>query len=103
MRGDVNEMSRMLEGYLAFARGDAGEQPRGDRHVVPCSRRSRRMRSAPGIKTAFSITGDPVALVRPRSFKRCLANLVCNAARYAAHIDDRRGAGRACPADHDRR
>ena len=27
MHGDVNEMSRMLEGYLAFARGDAGEQP----------------------------------------------------------------------------
>jgi two-component system osmolarity sensor histidine kinase EnvZ len=25
LKRDVDEMSRMLEGYLAFARGDAGE------------------------------------------------------------------------------
>ncbi len=28
MRKDVDEMERMVEAYLAFARGDGGETPR---------------------------------------------------------------------------
>jgi two-component system osmolarity sensor histidine kinase EnvZ len=86
MRGDVNEMSRMLEGYLAFARGDAGEQPQAiDVRALLDALKADAERS--GHKTAFSITGDPVAVVRPRSFKRCLTNLVLNAARYARRIE----------------
>ena len=33
MKKDVDEMGRMLEAYLAFARGDAGEPSGADRHV----------------------------------------------------------------------
>jgi two-component system osmolarity sensor histidine kinase EnvZ len=32
MRKDVDEMAGMLEAYLAFARGDSGEQSAADRH-----------------------------------------------------------------------
>jgi two-component system osmolarity sensor histidine kinase EnvZ len=86
MRGDVNEMSRMLEGYLAFARGDGGEQPQAiDVRTLLDALKADAERS--GHRTAFSITGDPVAVVRPRSFKRCLTNLVSNAARYAKRIE----------------
>ncbi|MBV9054982.1 MAG: HAMP domain-containing protein [Hyphomicrobiales bacterium] len=86
MRGDVNEMSRMLEGYLDFARGDAGEQPEAtDVRALLDALKADAERS--GHKTAFSITGDPVAVVRPRSFKRCLTNLVLNAVRYAERIE----------------
>ncbi len=86
MRGDVNEMSRMLEGYLAFARGDGGEVPEAvDMRALLEALKADAERS--GHKTAISIAGDPVAVVRPRSFKRCLTNLVSNAARYAKHIE----------------
>jgi two-component system osmolarity sensor histidine kinase EnvZ len=86
MRGDVNEMSRMLEGYLAFARGDAGEQPEAiDVRALLDVLKADAERL--GHKTEFSITGDPVAVVRPRSFKRCLTNLVLNAVRYAERIE----------------
>ncbi|MBV9138356.1 MAG: HAMP domain-containing protein [Hyphomicrobiales bacterium] len=86
MRADVNEMSRMLEGYLDFARGDAGEQPEAtDVRALLDALKADAERS--GHKTAFSITGDPVAVVRPRSFKRCLTNLVLNAVRYAERIE----------------
>ncbi|MGC1574895.1 MAG: ATP-binding protein [Beijerinckiaceae bacterium] len=86
MRGDVNEMSRMLEGYLAFARGDAGEQPEAiDVRALLNALKTDAERL--GHKTEFSITGDPVAVVRPRSFKRCLTNLVLNAVRYAERIE----------------
>jgi two-component system osmolarity sensor histidine kinase EnvZ len=86
MRGDVNEMSRMLEGYLAFARGDGGEQPQAvDVRMLLEALKADAERS--GHRTAISITGDPVAVVRPRSFKRCLTNLVSNAARYAKRIE----------------
>lgn len=86
MRGDVNEMSRMLEGYLAFARGDAGEQPEAiDVRALLEALKTDAERL--GHKTEFSITGDPVAVVRPRSFKRCLTNLVLNAVRYAGRIE----------------
>ncbi|MBV9751516.1 MAG: HAMP domain-containing protein [Hyphomicrobiales bacterium] len=86
MRADVNEMSRMLEGYLDFARGDAGEQPEAtDVRALLDALKADAERL--GHKTAFSITGDPVAVVRPRSFKRCLTNLVLNAVRYAERIE----------------
>ncbi|MBV8765663.1 MAG: HAMP domain-containing protein [Hyphomicrobiales bacterium] len=86
MHADVNEMSRMLEGYLAFARGDAGEQPEAiDVRALLDALKTDAERL--GHKTEFSITGDPVAVVRPRSFKRCLTNLVLNAVRYAERIE----------------
>jgi two-component system osmolarity sensor histidine kinase EnvZ len=86
MRGDVSEMSRMLEGYLAFARGDAGEQPEAT-DVRALLEALKTDAERLGHKSAFSITGDPVAVVRPRSFKRCLTNLVLNAVRYAERIE----------------
>jgi two-component system, OmpR family, osmolarity sensor histidine kinase EnvZ len=86
MRGDVDEMSRMLEGYLAFARGDGGEQPEAiDVRALLYALKGETERS--GHRTGFTIIGDPVAVVRPRSFKRCLTNLVSNAARYADRIE----------------
>jgi len=86
MRGDVNEMSRMLEGYLAFARGDADEKPEAvDVRMLLDELKADAERS--GHKTAISISGDPAAVVRPRSFKRCLTNLVSHAVRYASRIE----------------
>ena len=47
LKNDVDDMNRMLEGYLAFARGDAGEDDRADRHRRAARARSRRRRASP--------------------------------------------------------
>ncbi len=85
MRKDVDEMSGMLEDYLAFARGDSGEnaQPT-DMTLALEELRSDAERNGHQTTTAFR--GLPVVTVKPASFKRCLANLVSNAARHAKTI-----------------
>src|SRR6201991_823484 len=85
MRKDVDEMSGMLEDYLAFARGDSGEvaQPT-DMTLALEELRSDAERNGHTATVAFQ--GLPVVTVKPASFKRCLANLVSNAARHADAI-----------------
>jgi two-component system, OmpR family, osmolarity sensor histidine kinase EnvZ len=85
MRKDVDEMSGMLEDYLAFARGDGGEiaQPT-DMSLALEELRSDAERNGHPATTAFQ--GLPVVTVKPAAFKRCLANLVSNAARHANTI-----------------
>src|SRR3981189_2601172 len=85
MRKDVDEMSGMLEAYLAFARGDSGEhaQPT-DMALALEELRSDAERHGHAATVAFH--GLPVVAVKPASFKRCLANLLSNAARHANAI-----------------
>src|SRR4051812_3204308 len=82
MRRDVDEMSGMLEDYLAFARGDSGEQAQPtDMALALEELRSDAERNGHAATVAFH--GLPVVTVKPASFKRCLGNLVSNAARHA--------------------
>jgi two-component system, OmpR family, osmolarity sensor histidine kinase EnvZ len=82
MQKDVDEMQRMLEAYLAFARGDAGEPSvKADmRHFLEdiCADAQRH-----GHDVKMSFTGAPEVAVRADAFKRCLTNLVGNACRHA--------------------
>ena len=85
MRKDVDEMSGMLEAYLAFARGDGGEQAQPtDMTQALEELRSDAERNGHTATVAFH--GLPVVTVKPASFKRCLGNLVSNAARHANAI-----------------
>jgi two-component system, OmpR family, osmolarity sensor histidine kinase EnvZ len=89
MKQDVLEMSRMLEGYLAFARGeDASEQSIAtdldhmlDTMAIDAARE--------GVAIHKEIVGDPLVMVRPASFRRALRNLIANAARHARHVQIR--------------
>ena len=85
MRKDVDEMSGMLEAYLAFARGDSGEvaQPT-DMAMALEELRSDAERH--GHTATVTFHGLPVVTVKPAAFKRCIANLVSNAARYAKPV-----------------
>jgi two-component system osmolarity sensor histidine kinase EnvZ len=82
---DIEEMQRMLEAYLAFARGDAGEPSiKVDmRHFLEdrCADAERH-----GHDIAMSFTGDPIVAIRADAFKRCLSNLIGNAQRHAKTI-----------------
>jgi two-component system osmolarity sensor histidine kinase EnvZ len=85
VKKDIEEMQRMLEAYLAFARGDAGEPSvKVDMRLFLedlCADAERH-----GHDIAMSFTGDPIVAIRADAFKRCLSNLIGNAQRHAKTI-----------------
>ncbi|MGX5735105.1 ATP-binding protein [Bosea thiooxidans] len=82
---DVDEMSRMLEDYLAFARGDAGETAvETDIRSLLEDLKSNAERQ--GHQTELEVIGDPLVVIRPDAFRRLMTNLVSNAARYGDRI-----------------
>jgi two-component system osmolarity sensor histidine kinase EnvZ len=85
MKKDVDEMARMLEAYLAFARGDSGETS-APTDMAEFLEELRLDAERHGHKTSVVFHGPPIVTVRPAAFKRCLSNLVSNAARFAPSI-----------------
>ncbi|MEH3119285.1 MAG: ATP-binding protein [Methylorubrum populi] len=83
LQRDVDEMSRMLEGYLAFARGDSAETAaETDMRTLLEDLRSDVERLGAHVE-AVEIEGSPLVTVRSDAMRRCLFNLAANAARYA--------------------
>ena len=87
---DVSEMERMVEGYLAFARGEGSEKP------VPTEvgalledvvGRFRRQGSEIDLHVEDSVT----MTLRPHALSRALSNLIGNALRYGGHVWVRAG------------
>ena len=85
MKKDVDEMARMLEAYLAFARGDSGEIA-APTDMAAFVEELRSDAERQGHKATVVFHGPPIVTVRPAAFKRCLANLVSNAARHAPSL-----------------
>jgi two-component system osmolarity sensor histidine kinase EnvZ len=85
LRRDVEEMRRMLEAYLAFAKSEAGELP-GLVDVSEILDELAAEAGRRGKQASASFAGPPIVQVRPDAFKRCLANLVSNAARFGSTI-----------------
>ena len=85
LREDVGQMERMVEEFLAFARGDALEDPAEVevgalvRQVVDTAARSGQPVSAGTI-------GEAVVALRAPAILRALQNLVDNGLRHAAHV-----------------
>lgn len=86
LRQDIAEMEQMLEGYLAFARGEGTEQAqpidlaRLLREVTNDARHSGR-RIVLRAEEPLTVT------LRPNAFKRALTNLVQNACRYGKSVE----------------
>jgi two-component system, OmpR family, osmolarity sensor histidine kinase EnvZ len=85
MKRDVDEMGRMLEAYLAFARGDTGELS-APTDMAMFLEELKADAERHGHKTTVVFHGYPTVTVKPAAFKRCIANLVSNAARFAQGI-----------------
>jgi two-component system osmolarity sensor histidine kinase EnvZ len=85
MKKDVDEMARMLEAYLAFARGDTGEQS-APTDMSAFLEELKVDAERNGHRSSVVFKGHPVVTVRPAAFKRCLGNLVSNAAQHAPSI-----------------
>jgi two-component system osmolarity sensor histidine kinase EnvZ len=82
MKGDIDDMQRMLNGYLDFVRGEGGEASvRTDlREVIDRVAQAQR-RS--GATVEVDMSGDLTVMVRALSFERCLNNIIGNARKYA--------------------
>ncbi len=85
LKTDVAAMQRMVQGYLAFARGE-GEEPERDTDIVLLIHE---------LISALPREGAPVLAALPESFvlplrsdatRRCIGNLVGNARRYGRHV-----------------
>lgn len=83
---DINDMQSMLEGYMAFARGEGGEstgvldlQGYFDKLSEEARLRKRRL--------VTRLAGNPEVVVRPNAFGRLLGNLIGNAFRYAGVVE----------------
>jgi two-component system, OmpR family, osmolarity sensor histidine kinase EnvZ len=85
LKRDIDEMSRMLEAYLAFVRGDAGEaaEPTDMRSLLEEFKADAERQGHP---TTLILEGDPNVTLRRDAFRRLLGNLVSNAARYGDDI-----------------
>ena len=86
MRDDLDEMERMLEAYLAFARGDGAEAAVISNPAELLTELVGRFRRE-GAEIALDADTLPgrVAL-KPIAFGRCLGNLIANAVRYGRNI-----------------
>ncbi len=85
LQRDVAEMQRMLEAYLAFARGDGGEAATStDLKALLEELKSDAERQ--GAAVSVETSGNLNVKLRPNAFKRCLANLVANAVRHGDHV-----------------
>ncbi len=78
---DLDDMAAMLDGYLAFARGEETE----DYQDIPLSDLARETALSIAEQADVSVTTAPESLVRvrPLAVKRALANLIQNAADHA--------------------
>ena len=82
---DVTDMERMIEGYLAFARGEGTEASRpADLAALVEDVVARARRDGGRIEVACE--GDLSMPLKAQAMSRCLANLVGNAVRYATNV-----------------
>ncbi len=82
---DVEEMERMVAAYLAFARGEGGEQPRRADLAEIVQDVAQKARRA-GAEVAVDAPAALVLPLRPDALRRCLANLLDNARKHARRI-----------------
>ena len=83
---DIDDMQSMLEGYLAFARGEAAEDT-GRFDLEAVLRQARRGGEAAQAQAdRRRIAGDPRCRCGRNAFARLLANVVGNAFRYAKNV-----------------
>jgi two-component system osmolarity sensor histidine kinase EnvZ len=85
MEGDIAEMDRMIEGYLAFARGEGTEQAQATNLGLVLEDVANNARRT-GSDVALDPPADLVLWLRPDAIKRAITNLVDNARRHARHV-----------------
>ena len=93
MSTDVDDMQSMLEGYLAFARGEA-EEDFGELRLSELLDKIKSDFELHGKEMTYRIDGEDLLSVRPNAFMRLVGNLASNSLRYAdtLHVEARHSA-----------
>jgi two-component system osmolarity sensor histidine kinase EnvZ len=90
LESDVGEMERMVEGYLAFARGEGTEQPQPTELSALLRDVIAQMRRDGGV-IDLHVEETATLPLRREAMRRCLTNLLSNAGRHGKHISVRAG------------
>jgi two-component system osmolarity sensor histidine kinase EnvZ len=88
LKADVDEMQHMLEDYLAFARGDGGEEATMT-NLTELLEEVHEESQVYGTSIELKLRrrrGDIVLPLKRQAFKRAITNLVSNAVRYGDQI-----------------
>ena len=89
LKSDVDEMERMVDGFLAFARGEEGEKTtRIDLLEVVESIVETESAGGADIRLCTVLMDEDFhALLRPDAIRRCIQNLVGNALKYGDAVE----------------
>ena len=79
---DVADMERLIDAFLAFARGDALEDPEAVDPVGLVRRLVEDAERGGGAVTLGAVEGRGPVLLRPAAVRRAVDNLIGNALRY---------------------
>lgn len=85
MKGDLDEMEHMIDEYLAFARGEAGEAAQTV-DVSALLKAAGDDAKRAGAEVEVTAPDALTASLRPLAFKRALMNLAGNAAAHGEHV-----------------
>ena len=85
LASDVAEMESMVEGYLAFARGEGAEQAE-PAELSELLREVVEQMATDSRPIDLHTEEALVVPLRREAMRRCLANLIGNAQRYARHV-----------------
>ncbi|HEY1412076.1 MAG TPA: ATP-binding protein [Rhodopila sp.] len=85
MTADVEEMDRMIGGYLAFARGEGAEQAQPVNLATILDDVADGARRA-GALLSLEVPPDLMLKLRADAVRRAVTNLVDNARRHAKHV-----------------
>jgi two-component system osmolarity sensor histidine kinase EnvZ len=93
LRSDVNEMQHMLEDYLAFAKGDGGEEaaPASVGEILSEVQEETEHLGAPIEVRMRQDKNELVLPLKRQAFKRAVTNLVTNAMRFGDTVIVRAG------------
>ncbi|MAM73353.1 ATP-binding protein [Tistrella mobilis] len=88
LEADVEEMTRMVEGYLAFARGEGAEEPAVLADLAQLVQQVVfRARGLSDARIDLKGADHAMVLVRTQAFRRCLGNVIDNAIRHADRVE----------------
>jgi two-component system, OmpR family, osmolarity sensor histidine kinase EnvZ len=88
LRNDVKDMQNMLEDYLAFAKGDGGEEaaPTSVRELLEEVNEETLHYGTPIEIRIRQPSSDLILPLKRQAFKRAITNLVTNATRFGGYV-----------------
>lgn len=87
MKKDINDMERMIEGYLNFVRGEGREKSTScDINAILEDVTTAMKRQGTDVTYTNESDAPCFMMIRPVAFKRCLMNILGNAAKFADNI-----------------